>query len=83
MVRFASFGEFCPFYLGEHRNRTCRRLHVPGSGAALPCLLAALPSGRWRRWAAAMDSPGWVISCSSTTVRPRSVIRRIHSPAPG
>ena len=25
---FASFREFYPFYLGEHSNRTSRRLHV-------------------------------------------------------
>jgi hypothetical protein len=23
----ASFAEFYPFYLGEHSNRSCRRLH--------------------------------------------------------
>jgi len=52
MARFGSFREFYPFYLSEHRNRTCRRLHVLGSAAALLCLLAALLSGRWP-WALA------------------------------
>ena len=28
--RFTSFAEFYPFYLGEHANRTCRRLHCLG-----------------------------------------------------
>ncbi len=32
---FASFSEFYPFYLGEHSNRTCRRLHFVGSCMAL------------------------------------------------
>ena len=45
--RFASFAEFYPFYLGEHSNRTCRRLHFVGSSLALACLAAALLSGHW------------------------------------
>ena len=35
MSRFASFREFYPFYLGEHSNPTCRRLHFVGSWVAL------------------------------------------------
>jgi hypothetical protein len=27
---FKSFAEFYPFYLTEHSNRTCRRLHFLG-----------------------------------------------------
>ena len=34
MAGFGSFREFYPFYLSEHRDRTCRRLHVIGSSAA-------------------------------------------------
>jgi hypothetical protein len=37
---FASFGEFYPFYLKEHSNRTCRRLHFVGSTLALVCVAA-------------------------------------------
>ena len=29
--QFMSFSEFYPFYLGEHRNRTSRRLHFAGT----------------------------------------------------
>jgi hypothetical protein len=36
--RFTSFREFYPFYLSEHSNRTCRRLHFLGSTLALVCL---------------------------------------------
>jgi hypothetical protein len=36
--RFKTFAEFYPFYLGEHRNRTCRRLHFIGSTLTLLCL---------------------------------------------
>ena len=38
---FRSFAEFYPFYLGEHRNRTCRRLHFAGLTLGLVCLVAA------------------------------------------
>ncbi len=40
-----SFAEFYPFYLGEHANRTCRRLHFVGSSLGLVCLAAALYTG--------------------------------------
>ena len=39
---YASFREFYPFYLSEHRNRTCRRLHFLGSALGLACLAAAI-----------------------------------------
>lgn len=42
---FRSFAEFYPFYLGEHSNRTCRRLHFLGSSLALVCLFMLLTSG--------------------------------------
>ena len=45
-ARFASFREFYPFYLGEHRNRTSRRLHVCGTLVALALAVTALASGR-------------------------------------
>lgn len=46
--RFASFAEFYPFYLSEHSNRTCRRLHFVGSTLALLCLGAlALTGNPW------------------------------------
>lgn len=44
---FRSFAEFYPFYLGEHSNRTCRRLHFVGSTAALACLVQLLLTGQW------------------------------------
>ena len=33
--RFASFREFYPFYLGEHQNTVCRRLHFVGPSCAI------------------------------------------------
>jgi hypothetical protein len=37
-----TFGEFYPFYLSEHSNRTCRRLHFVGTTLGLGMLLHAL-----------------------------------------
>jgi len=36
------FAEFYPFYLSEHADRTCRRLHFAGSTLALLCLVALI-----------------------------------------
>ena len=43
---FRTFAEFYPFYLGEHRNRTCRRLHFVGSTLVLVCLAMLVVAGR-------------------------------------
>jgi len=40
-----SFQRFYVFYLGEHSNRTCRRLHFVGTSLVIGCLLAALVTG--------------------------------------
>jgi len=45
--RYASFAEFYPFYLSEHRNRTCRRLHFAGSLLVLGLLVSALITRVW------------------------------------
>ncbi len=41
MREFASFREFYPYYLDEHRNRTCRRLHFIGSALVIAIVIAA------------------------------------------
>ena len=40
--RFKSFAEFYPFYLSEHADRSCRRLHFAGSTISLLCVAAAV-----------------------------------------
>ncbi|MHB1056727.1 MAG: Mpo1-like protein [Rhodanobacter sp.] len=63
MSDFDNFGEFYPFYLGEHRNRTCRRLHFVGSTLVIVVVLVALLSGQWRwLWLAPLAGYGfaWV-----------------------
>lgn len=63
MARFASFRDFYPYYLGEHRDPVCRRLHFAGSTLVLVVVLIALLSGnpRWL-WLAPLAGYGfaWV-----------------------
>lgn len=42
-----TFAEFYPFYLSEHSNPTCRRLHFVGSTLALSCLALFLVTAHW------------------------------------
>ncbi|MBX3727195.1 MAG: DUF962 domain-containing protein [Xanthomonadales bacterium] len=51
--RFNSFREFYPYYLSEHRNPTCRRLHVVGSGLIVLLVVAVV---------AALLSPWWLLA---------------------
>jgi len=41
-VRYASFGAFYPYYLSEHANRTCRRLHFVGTSLGVAFLVAVV-----------------------------------------
>ena len=47
---YASFREFYPFYLSEHSDRICRRMHFIGSTLVLITLAWLLVSGRWGFW---------------------------------
>lgn len=46
-IRFKTFREFYPYYLAEHGNRTCRRLHFVGSSLVLLVLALTLVTRRW------------------------------------
>jgi len=57
-ARFQSFREFYPFYLSEHRNPTCRKLHFVGSTLVLVLLGAGIATGNaW--WFAAIPFAGY------------------------
>jgi hypothetical protein len=43
---FNSFAEFYPYYLSEHANQTCRRLHFIGTSLVIGIALAAVVTGR-------------------------------------
>ena len=44
-ANFSTFREFYPFYLSEHGNRSCRRLHFVGSSLALGCIVSLILTG--------------------------------------
>ncbi|MGQ0698971.1 MAG: Mpo1-like protein [Panacagrimonas sp.] len=46
-VEYGSFAEFYHFYLGEHANLTCRRLHFIGTSLALLLTLYGVYTGMW------------------------------------
>ena len=52
-TRFRSFSDFYPFYLGEHANRTCRRLHFVGTTIAAALLVMA-----------AVTHVGWLVAAA-------------------
>jgi hypothetical protein len=77
-----TFAEFYPFYLSEHRNRTCRRLHFLGSTLALVCLamLLAGQGWRWGLWALlAGYGCAWVGHFAFEKNRPASFKRPLYS----
>jgi len=41
-MTYRSFAEFYPFYLSEHEDQTCRRLHFAGTSLGLACLIIAV-----------------------------------------
>lgn len=82
MSGFASFREFYPFYLGEHSNRNCRRLHVAGSTLVLLVIALALFTGRWAwLWLAPVAGYGfaWVGHFAFEKNRPATFRHPLYS----
>jgi len=44
---FSSFSDFYPFYLSQHSNLTCRRLHFAGLSLVVLLFLYILVTGNW------------------------------------
>ncbi len=44
---FASFSDFYPYYLAEHSNSTCRRLHFIGTSLVIALVAWIIASGSW------------------------------------
>ena len=57
--RYQRFADFYPYYLSEHSNRTCRRLHFVGSTLALACLALAVVINPWWLLAALLSGYGF------------------------
>jgi hypothetical protein len=55
--RYASFKAFYPFYIDEHSNQTCRRIHVVGTGLVIVTFLLGLVASPW--WFLAMPVVGY------------------------
>ncbi len=49
---YSSFREFYPFYLGEHADRRCRRLHFLGSWLVMASIILAV----------VVRNPWWLIA---------------------
>jgi len=79
---FASFAEFYPFYLTEHSDRTCRRLHFAGSTLSLACLaLLVVTRNPWWLLAGLLCGYGfaWVGHFGFEKNRPASFKRPLYS----
>ena len=50
MSGFRSFSEFYPYYLSEHKDPVCRRLHYIGSTLVLTILVTLAVTGLWGYW---------------------------------
>jgi hypothetical protein len=57
-TQFSTFREFYPFYLSEHRDRACRRLHIVGSSLVLGVFAAACLTQHWL-WLLALPFIGY------------------------
>lgn len=45
--RYKTFAEFYPYYLSEHQNLICRRLHFFGSFGILALILFVIVTSQW------------------------------------
>ena len=71
--RMTSFAEFWPYYLGEHRNRTCRALHFLGTSVFLGVSVACLVDRPLRFGVALLV--GIAVGFVGSKVEPRRVAR--------
>jgi len=46
---YSSLSEFYPFYLSQHSNRTCRRLHFIGTTGAIVTLIYVIVFQEWSK----------------------------------
>ena len=57
---YASMSEFYPFYLSQHTNRKCRRLHFIGTSVSLMLLIVAIyEKNGWLLLAAILQGYAW------------------------
>jgi len=82
MARYATFREFYPFYLSEHADRNCRRMHFAGSMLVLVVIAAACVTGelRWL-WLAPLFGYGlaWIGHFAFEKNRPATFSHPLYS----
>lgn len=49
-MKYNSFKEFYPYYLSEHQNITCRRLHFVGTSLVIGLVIALTFYSKWKYW---------------------------------
>jgi hypothetical protein len=77
-----TFAQFYPFYLSEHSNRTCRRLHFAGSTLSLVLLaLCVATANAWWLLAAVLVGYAfaWVGHFGFEKNKPASFKRPLYS----
>ena len=57
-TKYRSFAEFYPFYLSQHANAVCRRLHFVGSLLVIAILTFSLATGNFL-WLLALPVVGY------------------------
>ena len=80
--KYDSFAEFYSFYLSEHSDRTCRRLHFAGSTLALLRLVALIVTrSPWWLLAGILCGYGfaWIGHFAFEKNRPASFKRPLYS----
>jgi hypothetical protein len=82
MSRYASFRAFYPFYLSQHANRVCRRLHVAGTILVVATIGVAIATrdARWM-WLAPLFGYGfaWVGHIAFEKNRPATFTHPLYS----
>lgn len=77
-----TFADFYPFYLGEHRDSTCRRMHFAGTTLGILCLAMLLATGNgWWFLAGLVAGYGfaWVGHFAFEKNKPASFRRPLYS----
>ena len=80
--RYQSFSAFYPYYIHEHSNRTCRRIHIVGTALVIGVMILALVTrNAW--WLLAMPLVGygfaWVGHFGFEKNKPASFKRPLYS----
>jgi hypothetical protein len=55
--RYQSFSAFYPYYIHEHSNRTCRRIHIVGTALVIAAFVLGVTVSAW--WFLGMPLVGY------------------------